>query len=300
MHILITGATGLIGTALVKQLRNQHTITVLTRNPSHAYHRLGHDIRAIDTLAQFNNLDEFDAVVNLAGEPIAGKRWSAQQKQRIEQSRFQITEQLVQLFARSNHPPTVFISGSAIGYYGRQGATPVTESNHQAHDEFTHRLCATWEAIAEQAQSEQIRVCLLRTGIVLAPKGGALAKMAMPFKCGVGGPIADGQQMMSWIHIDDMVAVITFLLENNDVHGAVNATAPQPVTNEEFSETLANVLSRPCAIRVPAWVMRTLMGEMADMILTGQAVLPERLEARGFLFRHPNLEDALRHCYPSP
>lgn len=299
MHILITGATGLIGTALIKQLRNQHAITVLTRDPGNAYHRLGHDVHAIDSLAQLEHLDEFDAVINLAGEPIAGKRWSARQKQRIEQSRFQITEQLVQLCLRSNQPPAVFISGSAIGYYGRQGTTPVTESSYQAHDEFTHRLCAKWEAIAKQAQSAQTRVCLLRTGIVLAPNGGALTKMAMPFKWGVGGPIADGQQMMSWIHIDDMVAAIIFLLEHDAVHGAVNATAPQPVTNEEFSETLANVLSRPCAMRVPALVMRTMMGEMADMILTGQAVLPERLEAQGFQFRHPTLEDALRHCYPT-
>lgn len=297
MHILITGATGLIGTALYKKLRNQHQITVLTRDANKAYKNLGHDIQALTQLDTLSQLDDFDAVINLAGEPIADKRWSDKQKQRIEQSRFETTEQLVQLFKQSSKPPSVFISGSAIGYYGRQGDTPVTEDNHQVHDEFTHQLCAKWENIALQAKTEQTRVCLLRTGIVLARQGGALGKMSFPFKLGVGGPIGHGKQMMSWIHIDDMVDAIIFLLHQDNATGAFNCTAPQPVSNETFSKTLASTLHRPCLFRVPAVVMKTLLGEMADMILTGQAVLPEKLEQHGFQFRHPQLKGALEHCF---
>lgn len=297
MKILITGGTGLIGTALYKKLRNQHQMTIVTRNPNKAYKNLGHDIQTVTAVNQLSNLNDFDAVINLAGEPIADKRWTDKQKQRIEQSRFQTTEQLVELFASSPKPPGVLISGSAIGYYGRQGQTPVTEDKHQVHDEFTHRLCAKWEAIALKAQSEQTRVCLLRTGVVLAKQGGALSKMALPFKLGFGGPIGDGQQMMSWIHLDDMVDAIIYLLHQDTAAGAFNATAPNPVSNNEFSQTLANVLHRPCIFRVPAFVMKGLLGEMADMILTGQAVLPDRLEQSGFQFRHRELKEALQHCF---
>ncbi|RAK01774.1 TIGR01777 family oxidoreductase [Aliidiomarina maris] len=297
MHILITGGTGLIGSALYKKLRNQHQITVLTRNAERAYRTLGHDIQALTSLEPLRHLDDFDAVINLAGEPIADKRWSDQQKKRIEQSRFETTEQLVSRFKQSTKPPKVFISGSAIGYYGRQGQTPVTENDYQAHDEFTHRLCAHWEQLAEQAASEHTRVCTLRTGIVLAANGGALSKMALPFKLGVGGPIGDGQQMMSWIHLDDMVDLIIFLLHHDNASGAFNATAPEPVSNQVFSQTLAKVLKRPCLFRVPAPVMRILLGEMSDMILTGQAVLPEKLIQSGFQFRHPTLMEALQQCF---
>jgi uncharacterized protein len=297
MKILITGATGLIGSALFKKLRNQHHITVLTRNPNKAYQQLGHDIEVLTDLDSQSNLDHIDAVINLAGEPIADKRWSDKQKRKIEQSRWQITEQLVALCKQSTKPPAVFISGSAIGYYGRQGKTPVTETHHEVHDEFTHQLCAKWEAIASQAQSEQTRVCHLRTGIVLASHGGALKKMALPFKLGAGGPIGDGQQMMSWIHLDDMVDLIIHLLHHETATGPYNATAPNPVNNETFSKSLASVLKRPCVFRVPAFVMRGLLGEMADMILTGQAVLPERALEDGFQFRHEHLTEALEHCY---
>lgn len=296
MNILITGGTGLIGTALYTKLRHQHQLTVLTRDTAKAYKQLGHDIQAIQSLAQLDNLNDFDAVINLAGEPIAGKRWSNAQVKKIEQSRFQITEQLVQLIQASSEPPTVLISGSAIGYYGRQGRRPVTETDYHAYDEFTHQLCAKWEAIAQQAESEQTRVCLLRTGVVLAPRGGALAQMALPFKLGMGGPISDGQQMMSWVHLDDIVDIIIFLLQHETLHGPFNATAPQPVSNNEFSRTLAATLKRPCLVRVPSFAMRILLGDMAEMLLTGQAVLPERLQKSGYQFRYTNLEDALRAC----
>ncbi|MCC5880089.1 MAG: TIGR01777 family oxidoreductase [Idiomarina sp.] len=297
MKILITGGTGLIGTALYKKLRNQHQMTIVTRNANKAYKNLGHDIDTVTHLSRLDNLNDFDAVINLAGEPIADKRWTEAQKKRIEQSRWQTTEQLVALFKNSTDAPKAFISGSAIGYYGRQGKTPVTENDHQVHDEFTHQLCARWEAIAQQAETEQTRVCLIRTGVVLAKQGGALSKMALPFKLGFGGPIGSGEQMMSWIHLDDMVDLIIYLLNQDTAKGPFNATAPTPVSNQEFSQTLAKVLHRPCVFRVPAFVMKGLLGEMADMILTGQAVLPARLEEHGFQFRHRELKSALQQCF---
>ncbi len=187
MNILITGATGLIGSALFKKLRNQHQITILTRNQTKAYKTLGHDLQVITHLNELENLDNIDAVINLAGEPIASKRWSETQKGRIKQSRFEITEQLVGLIQKSSTPPHVVISGSAVGYYGRQGETQVTEDNNQPHNEFSHRLCAQWESIASRADSETTRVCLIRTGIVLAKHDGALPRMAFPFRGGWAG-----------------------------------------------------------------------------------------------------------------
>ncbi|RUO26143.1 TIGR01777 family protein [Aliidiomarina minuta] len=297
MRALITGGTGLIGTALIKKLRNQYRITVLTRDSVKAYKKLGHDIDTLNDLSSLSSLDSFDAVINLAGEPIADKRWTDKQKERIEQSRWQITEQLAQLCQASEEPPEVLISGSAIGYYGRQGEEPVTEAEPRVHDEFTHRLCAHWEQLALTAESEKTRVCLLRTGLVMAPSGGALARMSLPFKLGMGGPIGHGKQMMSWIHLDDIVDLIIFLLNNEKCSGPYNATAPHPVSNEEFSKTLGKVLHRPVFLRVPAFVMKGLLGEMADMLLTGQAVLPQRAQEAGFQFRHAQLREALQHCF---
>lgn len=300
MKLLITGGTGLIGSALYKKLRNQHQLVVLTRSPSKAYQNLGHDIEVLSSLSQLDDLNTFDGVINLAGEPIADKRWSAKQKEKIEQSRWRITEDLVTLFKASETPPSVLISGSAIGYYGRQGQQPVTEERPNVHDEFTHRLCAKWEAIARQAESSQTRVCLLRTGVVLASDDGALPRIARPIKFGLGGPIGDGQQQMSWIHIDDIVDIIHWLLHHAECKGPYNATAPYPASNEEFTRTLAAVMHRPCRLRVPAFVMRTLLGEMADMLLTGQAVLPERIQESGFQYRHPRLKGALNNLCRGP
>lgn len=297
MHILLTGGTGLIGSALLKKLRNQHAITVLTRNPTKAYKKLGHDITVIDNLDRLQNLDHIDAIINLAGEPIADKRWSDAQKRRIEQSRWQLTDKLTELCKASSKPPHTFISGSAIGYYGAQGQTKVTENDNHPRDEFTHQLCAVWEQKAEAAASEKTRVCLLRTGIVLAPHGGALQKMSLPFKVGLGGPIGSGEQMMSWIHIDDMVDLILFLLQNQKCSGPYNATAPHPVSNKIFSKTLGKVLHRPVLLRVPSFAMKVMLGEMSTMILNGQAVVPEKALESSFQFRHANLKDALQHCF---
>ena len=298
MKILITGATGLVGSAFIRKYGELHEITALSRTPSKASKKLGRGIRVLGSLAELDNLNNYDAVINLAGEPIAEKRWSEAQKERIENSRFRITEQLTALIKNSEHPPEVFISGSAVGFYGRQGEKLVSETEGTPHKEFSHELCQRWEQLANEAASSQTRVCLLRTGIVLARSGGALQRMAPPFKFGLGGPIGDGQQMMSWIHIADMVAAIDFLLNKTACAGAYNLTAPEPVNNEVFSKTLAKVLHRPAIFRVPAFVMRLAFGEMSDLLLTGQAVVPKRLLEAGFQFEYSKLEPALANVYP--
>ncbi|RUO40544.1 TIGR01777 family protein [Aliidiomarina taiwanensis] len=294
MNILFTGGTGLIGSAFIKGIGQDYHYTVLTRQPEQAKCILGPKVKTITRLDALKDLNAFDAVINLAGEPIADKRWSAARKVKLEQSRWALTEQLIQLIQDSNAPPQVFISGSAVGYYGRQGQQPITEESATPHPEYSHTLCKVWEDTA-QAAADKTRLCIVRTGIVLAPKGGALAKMATPFKLGLGGPIGSGQQMMSWIHLDDMVRALHFLLQEEACQGAFNATAPHPVSNREFSQTLARTLNRPCFFKVPAFVMRGLLGEMADLVLTGQAAIPKRLQDHGFEFEYPNLVPALRH-----
>ncbi|OMQ24730.1 TIGR01777 family oxidoreductase [Serratia oryzae] len=293
MRILITGATGLIGSSLTRQLLHlSHEITVLSRNVKSAHAKFGEQVSYWPSLSDRHSLDGFDAVINLAGEPIADKRWNKAQKDRLCRSRWELTERLAALINASTTPPTVFISGSAVGYYGDQGQAVVTE-DETPHDEFTHQLCQRWEALALRAQSSTTRVCLLRTGVVLSPKGGALAKMLPPFRIGLGGPIGDGRQYLPWIHIDDMVNGIIYLLDNRNLRGPFNMVAPYPVHNEQFAATLAKVLDRPAFLRVPACAMRLLMGEAAVLVLGGQRAVPRRLEEAGFSFRFFELEQAL-------
>jgi uncharacterized protein (TIGR01777 family) len=293
MNILITGGTGLIGKELIKFLNNHHNVTVFTRSISKAYKLNGHQINAVSDLNQLD-FNQLDVVINLAGEPIADKRWTQQQKEKIEQSRFNITQQLVDRIKQADTPPHTFISGSAIGFYGRQ-AQAVDESWDNCHPEFSHYLCKKWEDIANQAQSERTRVCLLRTGIVLSDKGGALKKMLPAFKLCLGGPISHGEQMMSWIHIDDMVSAILFILNQAYLHGPINLTAPNPVSNACFSQTLAKTIRRPDFFTMPAKVLTLLFGEMADLLLHGQAVKPTILLNAGFRFHHQYIEEALRN-----
>ncbi|PRD39327.1 UNVERIFIED_CONTAM: yfcH [Trichonephila clavipes] len=288
MRILLTGGTGLIGSALLKHWQNEHQLTVLTRTvrPGSSAVQYITDLAKVD----FNQLD---AVINLAGEPIADKRWTDAQKDQICQSRWQLTEQLVQHITAASTPPAVLISGSAIGFYGRQGEQEISEEYQAFFPEFSHDICARWENLAWQANSPQTRVCLIRTGVVLAANGGALKKMLLPFKLGLGGKIGSGDQYMSWIHLDDMVALIDFLLHNDQISGAVNATAPKPVTNAIFSTELAKRLKRPALLPMPAPVLKLLFGEMSDILLYGQRVIPKKLLDAGFQFRYPNLQQAL-------
>ncbi|WP_368165005.1 TIGR01777 family oxidoreductase [Aeromonas sp. R6-2] len=297
MKILITGGTGFIGRKLVAQLKQLHDLVILSRDRPRAWQRLGHDVEIIDNLDRLDNLDGFDAVINLAGEPIAEGRWSEERKQLLCDSRWLLTEQLVDLIQLSEAPPRVLINASAVGWYGRQGPEPVDESCQQPHDEFTHRLCQRWESLALQARSKQTRVCVLRIGIVLGKEGGALAKMLTPYKLGLGGPLGSGEQMMSWVHQQDLVRAILFLLEHEECQGIYNGTAPQPVSNRTFSKALASALHRPHLLMVPAPLLRLAMGEASDLLLTGQAVLPTRLQEAGFHFSHPELAPALTDLF---
>ena len=292
MKILITGGTGLIGQAFIKRFTQEHSFTVLTRQPDKQL--ASSNITYIDTLKSFDNLNAFDAVINLQGEPIFGKRWNAYQKQQLIQSRVRITQQLVTLINKSSNPPKAFISGSAIGYYGRQSELDIDESYANLHQEFSHQLCKIWETAALVTNSKT-RVCLLRTGIVLSPEGGALAQMAPPFKFGLGAVIGNGQQMMSWIHIDDMTKAINFLLTNSNIQGAVNLTAPNPVSNKVFSDELASAYRRPRVMCMPAFIVNLMFGEVAELLVYGQHVIPKKLLDAGYTFDYPNLSQALKN-----
>ncbi|MDR0806906.1 MAG: TIGR01777 family oxidoreductase [Enterobacteriaceae bacterium] len=299
MRILITGATGLIGRQLTKTLLSQtHHITILSRNPARARSFFGDNLNYLDSLDSLNSLDGFDAVINLAGEPIADKRWTSVQKRLLCNSRWELTAHLSQLILDSENPPSVFISGSAVGYYGDQGQGVVTEEE-TPHKEFTYTLCQRWEQEALQAQNPRTRVCLLRTGIVLSTKGGALAKMLPIFRIGLGGPLGSGQQYMPWIHINDMVNGILFLLSAPTLNGAFNMVSPYPVHNELFTDLLASAIDRPHFFRTPAFVIRLMMGESAVLALGGQRALPKRLEAAGYQFEFTELDKAFADLFPN-
>lgn len=296
MKIVLTGATGMIGGSLAGRLsKADHALVLLSRNPP-AQNKLaktqwlswqpgasGEWERAVDGA---------DAVINLAGEPIAGKRWSAEQKGILRSSRVDGTKALVDAIAKAQVKPKVLISSSAVGYYGPHGDELLNEDSKPG-DNFLSRLCVDWEAEATKAEALGVRVCLLRTGIVLAKGQGALKKMVPPFKMFAGGPLGSGRQWMPWIHIDDEVALIQFLLENQSARGAFNGTAPNPVTMGEFCKALGNVLNRPAWARVPPSVLALMVGEMADMLLTGQRTTPDAALKLGFRFKHPRIAEAL-------
>ncbi|KUJ00243.1 TIGR01777 family oxidoreductase [Vibrio sp. MEBiC08052] len=299
MKILITGGSGLIGKELIKQLiTHEHEIVVLTRSEKQTREKLNHlnhyPLELITSLDNLHDLNHFDAVINLAGEPIANRRWTDAQKQAICQSRWQITEKLVELIHASSSPPSVFISGSAVGFYGDQQDHPIDESLQVQSHEFSHSVCVTWENIAKKAESENTRVCLLRTGVVLSSDGGALQKMLLPYRFGCGGPIGSGNQYLPWIHIHDMVQGILFLLATTYAHGPFNLCAPHPVPNKIFSKTLAKTLHRPHVMSVPAWAIRLLMGESAALLLDSTRAKPKKLTELGFKFQYSHLEPALK------
>ncbi|BFM12852.1 TIGR01777 family oxidoreductase [Simiduia litorea] len=307
MHILITGATGFIGAQYIRHYRH-HQFTVLSRDPVKAKQRLCSDsegatnLRVINHLADLPTLDGIDAVINLAGEAIADKRWTTKQKAEICASRWQLTQQLVDLIKNSKVPPKVFLSGSAIGYYGDAGAEQQSENTMPAtittraakpkSSDFAQTLCQRWETIALGAQ-DHCRVVLLRTGIVLDAEAGALAKMLTPFKLGLGGRIASGNQVMSWIHERDAVNAIEFLLHIPTASGPFNLTAPEPVTNKVFTQSLAHTLGRNAFIPVPGTLLKLLMGESAALLLGSQNIYPEKLLNNGFTFEFSSLTQAL-------
>ena len=232
-----------------------------------------------------------------SNRPIVNKRWSQKQKKIMCDSRWNLTAALADKIVKSDSPPQVFISGSAIGIYGRQPADiNIDESFVHMHDEFSHQLCAHWEELALQA-SEKSRTILLRTGIVLARHQGILKKMVLPFSLGMGAVLGNGKQMMSWIHLDDIVAAIVFLLKKHSCHGAFNITAPNPVSNKTFTRQLAAQLHRPAWLTMPNCIQRILFGEMADLFMYGQNVRPTKLLKAGFSFEYPSLTQALSAIY---
>ena len=291
MRYLISGGTGFIGTALCADLlRDGHEVVVLSRAAGAAQSRLPAGARAIGDLAA---LDGADAVINLAGAGIVDARWSAARKRLLLGSRIDTTRRLLGWMERLPRRPAVLVSASAIGYYGPHGDQELTEEDAPSED-FAACLCRDWEAQALQAEALGLRVCRLRIGIVLGAGGGALSSMLTPFRLGLGGPMGSGRQWMSWIHRADLVALIRWLAEGGAASGAYNGTAPQPATNAEFSKALGRLLRRPAFLPMPALALRLLLGEMADIVLTGQKVLPRRALAQGFAFHFPELETALR------
>jgi len=237
-------------------------------------------------------IDGADAVINLAGEPIAGKRWTPKQKEILRSSRVDGTRALVDAIAKAQVKPKLMISGSAVGYYGPHGDEALNEDSKPG-DDFLARLCVDWEAQAQKAESLGVRVCFLRTGIVLAKGEGALKKMVPPFKMFFGGPLGSGRQWMPWIHIEDEIGLIQFLIDNEGARGAFNGIAPNPVTMAEFSKTLGGVLNRPSWARVPPFVLALMVGEMAEMLLNGQRAIPAAASKLGFKFQYPSLKLAL-------
>jgi hypothetical protein len=294
--IIVAGGTGLLGTALVGALQDdRHMVVVLTRRPTR-----DNEVRWSPQYAEglwTSALDNAHAVINLAGASIAGGRWTTARKAAIRDSRIQATGALVKAIAASGQPPPIFISSSAVGYYGPRGDEPVTETTAPGSDFLAH-VCRDWEAAASQL-SPAARVVLLRSGVVLARHGGALPQMALPFKLFAGGPAGSGRQFMSWIHLHDWVATVKWALASQHIAGPLNVTAPEPVTNEDFSRSLGRVLGRPAWLKAPSFALRLMLGEMADaLILGGQRVLPAVAQQHGFAFQYPTLESALRQIYP--
>lgn len=296
MKVTVTGATGLIGTKLVGALKARgDDVLVLARDPERATAELG--VRAlawdaVDGPPPAEALAGRDAVVHLAGAPVA-QRWSEKSKRAILESRETGTRNLVDGLRAAQPRPTVLVCASAVGYYGPRGDEPLTESSPPGSD-FLADVCVRWEQEAARAAQDGVRVVHLRTGVVLDADGGALKKMLPPFRAGVGGPVAGGDQYMPWIHVDDVVGLYLKALDDAGWSGAYNASAPEPVTNKAFSKALGTALRRPAVAPVPAFALRVLYGEMAEIVTEGQRAVPERALAEGYAFRHTELVPALK------
>jgi uncharacterized protein (TIGR01777 family) len=295
VRILVTGASGLVGSALVRCLEAEgHTITCLVRRPPRpggSQVLWNPELGSLDAAL----VEAADALVHLAGESIAAGRWTRARKAGIRDSRVKVTRRLCESLATFSRPPRVVVCASAIGYYGDRSDEVLTEESPPGSG-FLAEVCREWEAACELAVRRGIRVVNLRTGMVLSAAGGVLPRMLLPFRMGLGGRIGSGRQYMSWIALEDLVGVIVHALTCDRLAGPVNAVAPNPVTNHEFTRTLGRVLHRPTFLAVPAWAARLAFGEMADtLLLASGRVVPARLAASGFVFRYAELESALRH-----
>ncbi len=300
MNILITGGTGFIGSALSRELANaEHKVIITTRKERYPTPSCCNTTILTwkpPQLLPEGIVSNIDAVINLAGESIASGRWTKRRKELIRSSRISTTRALVQSMQNVKERPKVLISASAAGYYGTHGDEYVTEDTPAGKD-FLADVGRAWEAEALKAEGAGVRVVLVRLGVVLGPDGGALSKMAAPFKFFLGGHIGSGKQWFSWIHRDDVIGIIKCVLENENISGAINLTAPEPVTNKEFSLALGKALGRPSWLPVPGFVLKTALGEMSDMLLTGQRVLPEKILKAGYKFKYPEVNEALRAIF---
>ena len=291
MNILLTGSTGLIGTALTRHLQTLgHKIYPLYRNPSATK---SHYWNPEEDLVHLDDEIKLDAVIHLAGESIADSRWSHKKKASILNSRVHGTSLLAEAISQLEHKPELFISGSAIGFYGDTGVNVVDEDSARGTG-FLSDVAAQWEAATQAAEDAGIRTIHLRTGIVLSPEGGVLQKMLLPFSMGLGGVVGNGQQYMSWISIDDVVGIITAMLDNDQMTGVYNLVAPNPVTNYTFTKTLGRALRRPTVSPLPAFMARIMFGEMADaLLLSSSRVATARLESTGYTFADIDLTETL-------
>jgi uncharacterized protein len=294
VKVLVSGGTGFLGSALVRALRQQgHDVTILSRRPRGPGEALwtgGDD----DSLGA--RVEGTDVVINLAGESIAGGRWTRARKQAILRSRIDGTSAIANAIAEAEHPPAVFLSGSAVGYYGARDATVLDERSHAGSDFLAH-VCIEWERAAAPAAARS-RMVMLRTGLVLDKNDGVLPQIARPIWWGVGGPVGSGTQFMSWIHLHDWVGMVLWAIARESVSGPLNLTAPHPVTNEEMTRAIARVLHRPAFLRAPAFALRLVLGEMANaLLLGGQRVVPHTATAEGYSFRFLHLTPALQDIY---
>ncbi len=295
MKVLITGASGLVGTELQKSFAAQdYEMLLASRKAPTDEHHIQWSIE--EGFAEPKKLEGIDAVVHLAGENVSGLRWTDEKKKAIHDSRVLGTRNVVDGISKLKNRPKVFVSSSAIGFYGERGDEEVTESS-AAGDNFLAGVCKEWEAESRRAEDAGIRTVLLRTGIVLSKDGGALGTMLLPFKLGVGGVVGSGKQWMSWISMDDHIAVINYVIENENIRGAVNSVSPHPVTNQEFTKTLGEVLYRPTFIPLPEFAVSMVFGEMGDaLLLASTKVMPKRLDAAGFAFEYTDLKAAIEHA----
>jgi uncharacterized protein (TIGR01777 family) len=308
MKIVVAGGTGFLGSPLAETYAEDgHEVLVLSRSlaPGVTRHESGTGVPGITRVGWTPDgalgpwhraIDGADAVINLAGESIGGKRWRPQRKAELHDSRILATRSLAAAIAAASSPPRVFASASAVGYYGDSGDAPRTESSPAGHD-FLARLCEDWEQEARRAARAGVRIAILRTGLVLERSGGTLAEMMRPFRFFVGGPLGSGRQWMSWIHRLDWIEMVRWIVLTGDASGPLNLTAPHPVTNRQFARALGRALKRPSLVPAPGLALKVVLGEFADYVVTGQRVLPTRAQALGYHFRYPELDIAFRGIF---
>jgi len=295
MNVLISGGTGFIGTHLTKALTLAgHDVYILSRSK----HPSTNNITYLDISALDNITKKFDAVINLAGAPIADQRWSSSRMTLLRQSRITSTNSILNYLRRCEYKPKVFISGSAIGFYGTTPSNDAIDESAQGDQSFSSQLCQEWEECAMKASTELgIRTCLIRTGIVLGSHGGALKRMLLPFRLGLGGVIGNGFQWMPWIHMHDIVDIIKLCIDNESISGPINAASPNPVTNREFTKALANQLHRPALLPMPSPIVKLVFGQMGEeLLLAGKKVVPSKALEQGYRFKFEHIDQALADC----